>query len=410
MIDWPVQLKEKDGATLNLPKIRFFCDFSWEDKFQQANHHFPGLEELADYINKACPATQQPTLILSTQVGAPQGHLPHDLSFIIAVNIDAYILHATTDLATTYLIRFAGIRPATPVASNSLTSEECPVASSELQLTPEMILPWINNGTEFSQSILRLLGDNIETTALVRGRETDIAKALVTLLKDDLWKVIESAGAEIPEALAQHRIWKSRAAAIADFEEHLLAQDWGETGWQKFFASNTWIFGFGLRYQFLDLLTERPYTGGRDYSGRGGQESDFLFASAAAKRFTVLVDIKKPDTDLVLDKLYRNRVYKLGPDLVGGVTQVQQQCWRWETEGSRTDDNRELLQGASAHGHRPAGVLVIGTTRSLNNLEKLRTFETFRRGLDLPEILTFDEMLERAKRFIALTKTEEEAS
>jgi hypothetical protein len=154
------------------------------------------------------------------------------------------------------------------------------------------------------------------------------------------------------------------------------------------------------------MLADRPYTGGRDYTGRGGQESDYLFATGAAKRFTVMVDIKTPGASLVLETKYRNRVHMLGSDLIGGVTQVQQQCWRWEMEGSRTEDNRELLRRHSAHGHRPAGILVIGDTSSLNTEEKVRTFESFRRGLDLPEVLTFDELLERGKRFVMLSKVD----
>lgn len=153
----------------------------------------------------------------------------------------------------------------------------------------------------------------------------------------------------------------------------------------------------------MDELTERPHLGGRDYTGRGGQESDYLLATGAEKRFTVLVDIKRPDADLVRDQVYRNRVHTLGKDLVGGVTQVQQQCWQWEVEGSRTDANRELLACHSAYGHRPEGILVIGNTKSLDTAEKVREFALFRAALEVPEVLTFDEMLERGKRFVALS-------
>jgi len=48
----------------------------------------------------------------------------------------------------------------------------------------------------------------------------------------------------------------------------------------------------------------------------------------------------------------------------------------------------------------PKGILLIGHTSEFeNNLEQLTTFELFRKGLNNVEILTYDELLERA-RFI----------
>jgi hypothetical protein len=66
-------------------------------------------------------------------------------------------------------------------------------------------------------------------------------------------------------------------------------------------------------------------------------------ATEAQARFTVLVEIKKPGSSL-LGKEYRNKVYKLGADLTGGVAGLQSNRRTWVVEGSRQDENREALK------------------------------------------------------------------
>jgi hypothetical protein len=181
--------------------------------------------------------------------------------------------------------------------------------------------------------------------------------------------------------------------------------------WQSFFERRTWIFGYGLQYQFLHQIQEQPYVGGRGISRTGAQEGDFLLSTHASVRFTVLVEIKTPDAALVLDAEYRNRTYRLGPELTGGVAQVQQQCWRWAVEGSRTDAARERLEEQQIFTHEPRGILVIGNLNVIAaNRDKIRTFESFRRNLMQPEVLTFDELLARAEQIVASGESEGEIS
>ena len=90
-----------------------------------------------------------------------------------------------------------------------------------------------------------------------------------------------------------------------------------------------------------------------------------MMATAAATSFTVIVEIKRPDTSLVLDEQYRNGAHKLGPDLVGGVVQVQQQCFQWQ-EQSVLSQNREILEAQRIFTHEPKGILVIGNTNTLS--------------------------------------------
>jgi hypothetical protein len=76
---------------------------------------------------------------------------------------------------------------------------------------------------------------------------------------------------------------------------------------------------------------------------------------------------------------------------------MQANCSKWEKEGSQTEENREALSYRSTFTIQPKGILVIGHTGQLDQISKRNTFELFRRNTVNPEILTFDELYERAK-------------
>jgi hypothetical protein len=126
-----------------------------------------------------------------------------------------------------------------------------------------------------------------------------------------------------------------------------------------------------------------------------------LMATVPQVRFTVLVDIKTPSTELIGAK-YRNRVYSLGKELVGGVSQLQSYCRAWVVEGSRQEDTIAELEDQFIYTCEPRAILIVGHTKQLGDRQKRATFELFRRNLHNPEILTYDELLERAKYTVAL--------
>ena len=188
--------------------------------------------------------------------------------------------------------------------------------------------------------------------------------------------------------------------SIADYRsEHGIVTPGNEAIWQYFFKENQWIFGYGLKYQFLGLITDQPHFGGESVVGTGNQRGDYLMATEADKRFTVLVEIKTPQANLVGAEI-RSGVHKIGPDLIEGISQLQINCHTWETEGSRTETNRELASQGNFYTHEPRAILVIGHTKQLDNLNKRNSFEIFRTNLKSPEILTFDELYKRAKYIV----------
>ncbi len=244
----------------------------------------------------------------------------------------------------------------------------------------------------------------VDSTAgmVVKGRAAELVHELNERDSEEFWEAIRQIQPNLFKAVALTKLHEIREDAVKTFERQLSAGTWSEGDWQAFFQENTWIFGYGLRYQFLSTVTAQPNYGGTTMTGQGGKRGDFLAASEAGRRFTVLVEIKKPGTRLLDAQLYRNKVYVLSKELVGGVTQVQSNCRTWEIEGARLEDNREELEAGSPPTHtiQPKGILIIGNLWELDQNAKRTTFELFRRNLQNPDVITFDELLARARHLL----------
>jgi hypothetical protein len=320
------------------------------------------------------------------------------------VNVDRYLEHASGNAATTYFAMLGSVDPVS-AASIDLSAVSDDEINQHLgaRLDPQLLRVWLTAQSGRLRAVANLL---IELAPEFSENDEDggqlLADAFVELLGDSVWEALARAGRDLPLVLAHRAVWQQWAQQTQVFRTHLEAADWDEPSWQRFFEENEWIFGYGLRPQFLHLLQERPSLGGRDVSRTGEQEGDFLMATEAVVGFTVLVEIKRPDCELVRDTQYRNRTYELGRELVAGVVQLQTQCWRWAVVGSREDENRDILETHGVFTHEPHSILVVGDTSTLGgNRDKLRTFEGFRRNLWRPEVLTYDELLRRTELMVS---------
>jgi hypothetical protein len=177
--------------------------------------------------------------------------------------------------------------------------------------------------------------------------------------------------------------------------------------WQEFFEANTWIFGYGLSYQFLANLEGRSLeqvVRGNDLTG-AGKRTDALMKTRGAISSLCLIEIKRHDTELLCKSSYRADVWSPSPDLAGGIAQVQRTVYAAvETIGQTlvpTDDEgtptSEVLFNIEPRSCLVVGSLAQFRTSSGFNMPKFRSFELFRRNTWRPEIITFDELLERAK-------------
>ncbi|HAT9400688.1 Shedu immune nuclease family protein [Legionella pneumophila] len=231
-------------------------------------------------------------------------------------------------------------------------------------------------------------------------RRAELIRALVqqNFSEEMLDELIE----EVPDLVSNFsiaRIHGLRKDALDKFSD-MLNKKYNEQEWQNFFEENTWIFGYGLNYQILKDVANQPNYGGQQVDRTGQNKGDFLKSTEGAIKFTVLVEIKRPDTELLQKKSYRNDVILPSEDLIGGVSQLRANARTWELESAQSNKNRDLLESESIFTVQPKKILVIGNMKELDNRTKHENFEQFRKGQADVEILTFDEVFERAKYIV----------
>lgn len=194
-----------------------------------------------------------------------------------------------------------------------------------------------------------------------------------------------------------------RKQGIEEFERQLGSKNWSEAQWQIFFEKEQWVFGYGLDYRIT-----RPFD--REVTvGIGGTDNkdkpiiDFLMTFTD---YTVLVEIKKPDTPIFKRKRGgRAGTWEFSSEFMSAVSQIIEQKAEWlhyaQTTQHYKKSGTEIL---TARTKNAKSILVIGTRDEFSDDQDLRsanirrdTFELFRRENRSIDIITFDEMLERAQ-------------
>jgi Domain of unknown function (DUF4263) len=264
-----------------------------------------------------------------------------------------------------------------------------------------------SGGVRFGENVL-IVGREVEILRVDANRASVIRWLLDKNYPREIWRELQRTDPDLATRLSYARIQSERLKAIQQFSANLAAQK-DEQWWQRFFETNLWIFGYGLEYRILQSVQSQPNYGGAGVSGQGSQRGDYLLKTQAITRFTVLVEIKRPEAPLFGKRKYRNGAWQLGEDLTGGVSQLQINSRQWEMEGSRAEQNADTIREHRVSTIRPKCILVVGHTVQLDSTSKTNTFELFRRNTISPEILTFDELNERAK-FIVEQESEREHS
>jgi Domain of unknown function (DUF4263) len=193
-----------------------------------------------------------------------------------------------------------------------------------------------------------------------------------------------------------------RKKRLAEFKTALNEQVGDEDWWQKFFEDNKWIFGYGLNYVILRVEQSQAHVLGATVTGRDAQKADFLTSSGPSK-FTVLVEIKTPQTPLLRGKEpIRSRAWGLNTELTDALAQINANVESWGNIGQDSPENRQFMEDKKLRRTvKPKGVIVVGMLNSLGqDQSKLDTFELFRKGIHGVEIITFDELHDRARYIV----------
>jgi hypothetical protein len=190
--------------------------------------------------------------------------------------------------------------------------------------------------------------------------------------------------------------------------------DNNEAVWQKFFEKNPWIFGLGLTpisLSNLPGLKLEQVVRGFSVDGEG-KRVDALMRTNGALSALCFVEIKTHETTLISTSKYRPGTWGASPELAGAVSQchvtVQATMNELKTKLDLSDRDG-APSGESFYLYQPRSFLVAGMLKQFQtengpNEIRYRSFELFRRHLNVPEIVTFDELFQRAKATVQLSE------
>jgi len=198
-------------------------------------------------------------------------------------------------------------------------------------------------------------------------------------------------------------------------ERHGISKPGEEPAWQHYFENNQWIFGLALNYYFNEaVLGNRLEACSKEGTFlEEGKRPDAVMATVALIRSLCFVEIKTPRKPL-MGKKYRVDAWGPSDELVGAVAQSQKAVYRSVRdlkERFRLMDDEGAEFGEPIYTVHPCSFVVIDSNSEFLNEEgedrtKLyASFELFRRGMIRPEVITFDELLARAKRLASLSTT-----
>ena len=192
---------------------------------------------------------------------------------------------------------------------------------------------------------------------------------------------------------------------------HEIPQKGAEAAWQGFFERNPWILGYGLNYIWCANLPDsalEQIVAGADFNVAGKRVDALLQTSAHISQF-VLAEVKTPSTRLLAASSPRSGVWPPHADLLSGVAQSQKTVMQFKQRYFA----KAQLKGASGaplgidvFNFAPRSFLIIGTLAEFHsdhgvNEDQYSSFELFRHSLREPEIITFDELYQRAEAIVS---------
>ncbi len=259
------------------------------------------------------------------------------------------------------------------------------------------------NGFQLEQ--IRRINSTIGSLKLTGSQKNriDLGKVdlegLVDLLATDRFADISNALSNSESLTADIFALQQKRSALEEFRQ-MLTQDTTETAWQAYFEENTWIFGFGLKYVFLDRVGRKfeAITSGTDFHNAGKRADGLARTRAKVSQF-VLIEIKSHRSKILSENEYRSGVWGVTSGLSNAVSQAQKtlhdfanglrRVWLRNENG---DDQNE-----SVYSVLPKSYLIVGSLGQISqNTDKVACFELYRRNISEPEILTFDELYYRA--------------
>ncbi len=187
-----------------------------------------------------------------------------------------------------------------------------------------------------------------------------------------------------------------------------------EAVWHHYLKSNDWLLGLNLDIRFIEDFTDEVSVGNPDTANRDNPKVDLMGLSD----YTVLVELKTPNTHIFTPSKTTNAragTWSFTPEFIEGFSQclAQKSAWDKESKGKDLIKEGEVVSQERIRTVDPKTIYIVGNKRKEMAIDSASkdihvrrdTFERFRRNNRNVEILTYDELYDRAV-FIVNGKTD----
>lgn len=190
-------------------------------------------------------------------------------------------------------------------------------------------------------------------------------------------------------------------------EKFSIRENGEESVWHHFLKSNPWILGLSVDIRFIRDFFHETNSGIPSTSNKGSPKVDIT----GIRDYTVLIELKTSETKIfteVRSATSRSNTWSFSSDFIDGVSQCLGQKFDWDKDHKVKNlvnpNNGEVLSQDEVRTVDPKTIFIIGNKEkemcqkkvTENNFWKRDTFERFRRNNRNVEIITYDELYERA--------------
>lgn len=203
---------------------------------------------------------------------------------------------------------------------------------------------------------------------------------------------------------------KKTGESIRDrYKEKYNLPDTSESIWHHFLKNNDWILGLCADYKFIREFQDEVKLGIESSTGKESPKADMLGYS----NYTTLVELKTCDTKIFKTKPGNNsraNTWEFTPEFISGVCQCLGQKSALDESYSIKafeKDDESYIPKELIYSKDVKSIFIIGSrysefphNNSRENKIKSNTFELFRRNNRNIEIITYDELFERAYHIV----------
>ncbi len=317
-------------------------------------------------------------------------------------------------------LTFSKIRPSTGEAKDSQNAEKVRIAfdgSGEGVNEFWKMIGFLSSFKELVdlgefKSKYKVVGADEVVLHLKDLAEADRIKELVSYAQRSGVKIEDLVGtalhAKRKATLAEFRQLLDDPKYFAEYKENNKADIKGageEAVWHHFLKSNDWLLGVNLDIRFIADFTDEVSVGNPDTANRDNPKADLMGLSD----YTVLVELKTPNTDIFTAEKTsdaRAGTWSFTQPFIEGFSQclAQKSHWDKESKGKDLVKDGEILSQEKIRTVDPKTIYIVGNKQreipsdsmQKDVIVKRDTFERFRRNNRSVEIMTYDELYERA--------------